>query len=380
MIRTAHSRYLCASLVAVLSSFGATTGLAQVAPFFDMDSYTFSEPVSIKTAVDGLRGGELSSGDFVFTHNRMEIGVAGERWAGGVMGRYDWHFDIDDDTFEIYYNAENDLDIAPGDYAIDMEVSNITAVGIWGAWHGTVGWERLGLDRWFNPANGAGDGITVTIKASGFQARRLIDGRARGQLTINPDDSFDGSVQLSQHYHYDHLLGRTVSRPSGYGASLDVFVSMSWREWQLDASVVDALTRIWWEDAPFTKARIGSRVNEFDADGRLQISPVLSGIESSEDHQQRLPVRTRVALQRRVAERFSVMAEVGTVGDHVRPQFSAGMSFRGCSELRAGIDVVGKGVELGGRFRRFHAAITLDKLDERGANLLAFRVGYGPSR
>jgi len=265
-------------IFAALASASATVHAdwSDYAPYARVETMTYSEPVSIESAFNEWKG-DFKGGERQWTHNTLEAGVETERWSLGVFYRRDYDLRFTPDTAESYYKVQNQKDLTPGKtYLLDLRAQSFEAKGLRGslALQPAATWKaRIGL--------------------SIFEASALIDGSIRGQGSAITADSYHYDARVDYHYSEDLLFDRQVAPPSGWGAALDLRLEGEFTPWLRGRMRVDDLLgRIWWKDAPYTRANASSDREHYDAEGKVSFDPLISGVEGIDRrHVQRLSPR-----------------------------------------------------------------------------------------
>ena len=245
-------------------------------PYLTAGSFSYSEPVSVYSALHDLSG-KFTRSDTAFTRNRLELGLQKSDWEFALFERYDYYLKFNPDTAELMQRDKNNLPLdRDRKYELDISANHLQARGIKAAYY-------------FRPAE------RFTLKLSGnlLYGSALLDGNIKGFLSTRHDDSFLLQATIDYDYSQDVLLNRQVNEPSGIGVSFDV--AFDWRvskKIAISARFDDLANRIFWKNAPYTLADGTSATTHFDENGLLIVRPSLSGVEAERKHKQRLPVYT----------------------------------------------------------------------------------------
>lgn len=294
--------------ISLLSSLLLSTGALAQKPavqtdqwsvFAQFDSFSYSEIMPIEQLLEDMEGSEFESGDVAFTHNLLEAGASYGNFELAVFARYDYYLDFSSDTAELVYRDKNDLPVGTNrSYDIDLEANHLRATG-------------LKLAYRFVPL----ENLRIKAAISYLQADKLVDGDIRGTVATTAND-YNGELKLDYAYSEDLLFDREAQEPDGSGYSLDLH---AW--WQvneqlaLEVRLEDIVSRIEWDDAPYTEARVTSDTVNFDENGFLNTTPALSGIEAYKQHDQQLPARSTVTALYRVEQQIDLLASWKRVGD-----------------------------------------------------------------
>lgn len=263
--------------VCVLLASNSTWASAQdFAPYVRIESMTYSQPNSIKSALQEWQG-TFHGGTRQWTFNTVESGVETQDWSLGVFYRKDYDLRFSADTAEAYYLLKNNKPLPVGKhYQLDLSASSFAAEGI-------------RVTRRIVPS----DRVQMRVGLSLFKASSLINGAIQGSGTALTADSYRYNAAVDYHYSRDYLFKREVAPPSGIGASLDFGFSAQIRPWlRIRGHADDLLGRIWWKNAPYTVASASSDRESYDTSGNVYFAPLISGYEgSSPRYVQRLSPR-----------------------------------------------------------------------------------------
>ncbi len=316
--------------------------------YMRVDSFSYSEPVSIHAAINSWRG-NYSGGQQQSTWNWFELGVRFDRWGVGLLYRFDMALDFSPDTADLYYASENRLANEPRRiYRLDLHALRYSATGV-----------RLRMDQSLNQQLHLQWGLSL------FHADDLVDGRLQGSSHTAVIDYF---------YSKDELFERSVPRPIGVGTSVDL--NLRWLSntgFRLNAWMTDLLGYIDWNKAPFTRATASSDREVIEENGTLSLQPLVSGTMGTKpDFVQRLRPRLQLSLSQQIAAGINGLFEYRYQRGHsfVGP----GVSWqRGNSELGTrywpGIDSIELFVQRPG----WRLSLAMDMLSRHDARALWFR-------
>lgn len=256
-------------------------------PYVRIESMTYSQPNSIKSALQEWRG-PFSGGTRQWTFNTIESGVETHDWSLGVFYRKDYDLRFSRGTAEAYYLLKNKYPLPIGKhYLLDLSASSFAAKGIRGTWR-------------IEPT----DQMKLRLGLSLFTASALIDGALNGDGTALTENSYRYDAAVDYHYSRDYLFKRDVNPPSGIGASLDFGFTADIQPWlRVRGRVDDLLGRIWWKQAPYTRATASSNRESYDTAGNVHFAPLISGYEGTSDR-----------YVQRLSPRFSGQADIGRTG------------------------------------------------------------------
>ncbi|MDA3878235.1 MAG: hypothetical protein PF483_14270 [Halothiobacillus sp.] len=267
-----------------LASDPAWAATQDWAPYVRIESMTYSQPNSIKSALQEWHGA-FSGGTRQWTFNTVESGVETHDWSLGVFYRKDYNLQFSRGTAEAYYLLKNKAPLPIGKhYQLDLTAASFAAKGIRATWR-IVPSSRL----------------QMRLGLSLFSASSLINGSIQGSGTALTENSYIYNAAVDYHYSRDYLFKREVNPPSGIGASLDFGFSAKIRPWlRVRGHVDDLLGGIWWKNAPYTVASASSNRESYDASGNVHFAPLISGYEGTTQH-----------YMQRLSPRFSGQMDVG---------------------------------------------------------------------
>lgn len=248
--------------------------------YFSSESFAYSEPVPINSLLNDWHG-EFSGGSDAVLFHKAEVGFRYDGWSLGLLHRFDYVFHGSEEGVEFYYKTQNQLPlIANHDYPIDVEVSHFEVAGL-----------KFGKEWQLR------DDITFTFSLSWLKGVSLREGELFGNATTGSSTTdYDISLFVEDYYSEGDLFNRAnvkpYGRPDGKGYAVDIGVK--WKvsdRFKIEAEVTDLLGKLWWDQAPYTKADINPVAKVYDSQGYVHYTPALSGIEGFTDYQQKLPWR-----------------------------------------------------------------------------------------
>jgi hypothetical protein len=287
------------------AAFAASFFMAQTAhaddswqPYFLLDSMTLSESVSIVHLGDG-KGNFNPSGQRAFTSNWLEAGVRlTNAWQLGLLTRYEQSYHYSQDFAEFYHLTSQNITFPVGkSYQLDFAAQ---------AWRGTGA--RLSYQL------NLGQHV-LGIGGSLFNTDNLTNGQITGAGSALSDKTYHYQVNVDYQYESDKLFGRTDgAAPTGRGYALDLSLQGQGDWASYNIWVRDALGHIDWGNTPRTTATASPAVSSYDANGYLQVTPVLSGKEYASQYSQalspwidanvRMPISESMALQAAYREHY----------------------------------------------------------------------------
>jgi len=295
-------------LINLPAAFSASAGTAH--PFFIFESWTFSEPLPIYSALNSLEGDDFEHGEIQWTWNWIELGFKYEKWGISLVQRYDYDLRFSKDTADLFWRTSNKYPLPEGeDYKIRLQVNSFHSTGIR-----------------FSFTDKLLESLDCTLGLSYLRADHLIDGLINGNATIINDSDYDFEARVGYYYSEDILFDRKVNEPIGRGFSIDAeFTWLIENSTLIEMQVRDLFARIYWEDSPYTTGKATSDSKKYDENGYVSIDPVLSGYEGIESvHVQKLDPRWYLKLEHPLTEEFSCLAQS-------RYQYSHALFGLGCT-------------------------------------------------
>ena len=315
-----------------------------------LTTLSFSNGDTLAHTYDDARAGSADGGDLVFTHNRIELGVAKGDWHIGAFWRTDYRLDFNDDTAQFLHQQHDHVAVTPGrHYGLQVEGNHVTAMGL------VVG-KRFYAGRWR---------VDATLHL--LRATDMLDGRVGAQLTINDPArrdalEFAGTGRVNYAYNKDELLDRPRAFDgAGYGVGFDLSVSAQLNEhWHVSAHLEDAPTLIYWRQLPFTDVNLTLARPRFSADGTLDTQPLASGREYKRSHLQRLPMRYTAAAARSLSPELAAFARVQGFATELFPQLGLRWQASPRWQVALSVDLRAHALVLGVSSANTRAEIALD--------------------
>lgn len=258
-------------LFALLCSWTFLVHAEEYSAYFEIDSFTHSEPTAIK-ALTGDWDEQLYSGSLAFSVDRFESGVSWEEWRLGIFQRYDYFYTFSSDVAYLKYYDENHLQLNSGEQLhIYLSANSLVANGL----------SVTRTHKWANTSAG--------ITLSYLNGKRVTAGSLNGVANIVSEKDYDLDFVVDYFYTSDELFNRQVAPPHGQGYSLDISVDWNPGAWIFKLNVDDLLARVRWHDTPRTIATGNTDTREYDENGYVIFNPAISGLEINQKYTQTLP-------------------------------------------------------------------------------------------
>jgi len=351
------------SLILTISlSVFSTSALAATTEFYlDSSMFAYSETAPIKQIVfDDFEGNKFEGGRHSFTHNRWELGARRNGWKAAYLIRYDYSLAYNEDTAELVYADKNNIEIEKNrNYSIKLDAIHARTTGL-----------KLGY-QWH-----VQDTLSLSADISYLQTSSFIDGDLNGQFTVL-DDDYSGEIFLDYVYDKDKLLDRIVDEPTGKGFSLDLA-----SEWQVNPALnvvfkaTDLISRIRFDETPYTTAQASSNRVSFDSDGKIDVKPALSGQEGYRKHTLSYPRQFDLKAAYQFHSDYSVHGRWYRYDTLNFPSLGLSKSVSPSLSLRADFDLKSKASTLGAAGDNWHFSITSDRLTLENAMTFGLSFAY----
>lgn len=228
-------------------------------------------------------GSRFGAGERQWVVAIAELGLRYRGFEVSLQERAHVDLRINERAAELYGRIERREALTPGQVVpLDIQVETFTAEGL------RIGYRAGSLDWSLN------GGLTY------LNAEQLISGDIKGDITAVSNNDYNLNARVDYSYHRDAIFERPLQEePEGRGFALDL--GGVWRlseRWQLSASAEDLFARIYWEDAPYTRARGHTDRKTYDEDGYAVFEPLIAGREGFHSrYTQKLGPRYRAQLR-----------------------------------------------------------------------------------
>ena len=248
----------------LLLSLGISSPLS-ASPYFEMDSFISSEPVSIDATSNDWQGDYHPNGEKQTASVWIESGFKKNNWSLGALYREEHQLTFSSDAADLYHTVVTDQALSQNrHYNLELDAYRFRGVG-------------ARLAKQFKPKNN----LELSVGTSLFYATNLLEGELTGSAIANSADNYSYQFEGDYVYEEDLLFNRpNTESASGVGLALDV--AMNWKPTQqtnIALKVKDLAGVIHWRDAPYTKAQANSDRTTTDANGFSSVNPILSGFE-----------------------------------------------------------------------------------------------------
>jgi len=326
----------------------AAAGQAQAEFYLSSHIFGHSETAPIKQiVVDDFEGADFDAGKHSFTHNVWEAGAVYKGFKLAAIARYDYALSYSEDTAYLVYADKNEIPIETNKrYELYLD-----------AFHARTNGVKIGYQLDLN------NDMHWALDVSYLVVSTFLDGGIDGAITVL-DDDYQGEINLDYVYDNDKLLNRQVEKTSGKGFAADL--SWAWqanRKLGFSAKWIDLYSALNIERAPFTTARASSSRVSLDAQGRIDVKPVLSGRESYRKHTLKFPRQMRLEGNywlddsQQLALRYYRYDRLGFVSMSVLQTLSQTWSVDGAYDFSA------QALTFGLTHSNFRLALSSDRLD-----------------
>jgi|GEM_PF-4120876 len=319
-----------------------STALAD-APYIEFSSDSYSPAFTIQALIDG-EPNTPKSGDSIYSFNRFSAGWRTKHWSIGVSTRYDGIIRHSPDAALLYHQDKAKVPIDKDqqyDYHLRADILQSTGLS-------------LGLEKQVNPI------LKVAARGHVYKTSQLTNGAISGNIGLN-GAQLNGGLNVNYRYEEDKLFDRPISvQPTGTAYSLDIDITADLEPWLLQLEITDLIHRAYWEDAPTTIAHASPNTQAVDANGLLQVSPVIRGREFNQDFMQRLPMRSSASVSRSIAKEHSITAKVKSIDNRYYPKLSYGHQFDAEQNLEIGYETKARSIHISWQLSQFRVGLSLD--------------------
>ena len=308
--------------------------------------FGYSETAPIKQIVDDMKGPYFDGGEHSFTHNIWETGVKRNGWKAAYIIRYDYALEYTPDTAEIIYNDKNDISLEKNrTYDVDLDLIHSRSTGF-----------KFGYELEVKPQ------LFIGMDVSYLETNRFLQGDVTGHFSAD-DNDYTGEVALDYIYTKDYLLNRDIKIPTGRGYTVDI--DWRWQSeddlWKFSGKWTDLVSEITIKDAPFTTATASTDRISFD-DGKINVKPVLSGVEGYRKETLRFPKQAKVSGFYQFQPDLNLGLALYRYGDLNFPSTNAEYRLSETLQLNAGFDYKSDAMTLGFSSTYFNMSLTSDRL------------------
>ncbi len=291
-MRTPFAEYFSLPIAFLFSTYSTPANSNEFSPYFSVDSFSYSETVSISDTLNNWKGDSFDKGKRQWTWNWVEAGIQYNHWSIGFLYRVDYDLRFTEDLSELYWLTENKENLPTGrNFDIVLSANAFKARGYRFAYRNTVA-----------------NNVSFSVGLSYLSAYYMIEGDIWGDATALAENDYEFNLDLDYQYTKDTLFDREVEKPTGEGYALDASVTFSLTpKDHLQIQVSDLYGVISWKDTPFTIGASTSDRKHFDENGYAVIEPLISGREGIfKTFRQRLEPRWFLGYRHNLNERVGV--------------------------------------------------------------------------
>tara|TARA_R110001583_G_scaffold93998_1_gene237298 strand:- start:8903 stop:10042 length:1140 start_codon:yes stop_codon:yes gene_type:complete len=336
---------------------------SSVTPYVIVDSFSYSETVSIKSAFDSWKGDSFESGEHQWTSNWFEVGAQYQHWGIGLLQRYDYSLTFSQQTAEFYWLVANKKNLAEGKkYLLDLQVNAIHSNGL-----------RLSFN------DSLTDTFNYRLGLSYLQANYMLEGQLQGDVTTVNQSDYDYSASVDYAYTEDNLFDRQVNKPKGQGFSLDFMFDYQLTpvlNWQLQ--VRDLFARLYWKNSPYTQGTSSSDRKEYDENGYVSIDPILKGYEGTRDvYVQKLDPKWYSKINYQINDFYDLQGQLRYQYDHALYALGTNYKINESFQLGGSYWPINKALELSLNYRHMKLLLTANALNSSRLQTLWLSFSYG---
>lgn len=334
-----------------------------VQPYFIFDSFSYSETVPIKDALEDWEGDSFESGERQWTWNWFELGMRYSHWGVGLVQRYDYDLRFSKDAAELYWLTSNKQPLPVGkEYSAQVEAN---------AFHST------GLRLTFSDT--IAETTHYTLGLSYLYANYMVDGFINGNATVLNESDYDYDAQVEYHYSEDHLFDRPVEKPKGNGFAIDAEFDYQFESGtRIELQVRDLFARIYWRDSPYTRGHATSDRKEYDDNGYVSINPVLTGFEGTDSqYVQRLEPRWYAKIKHSFTGSYGGLLQYRYQYGHSLFGLGASSSIGESGSISASYWPMNQAIEVNWQNDKLQLSVTADQVSISDLQTLWLSVAYG---
>jgi hypothetical protein len=342
------TRFIFCLMIVCFFSINTQAGMDKREMYVESKMYGHSETSSIKQIVfDNFEGSDYAGGKRSFTHNNWESGVRFKQFKLATIARYDYVLSYTQDVAELIYADKNSKQIETNrEYDLYLDVLHARSYGF-----------KFGYSFSLLPS------LTMGVDVSALKLTSFMDGKITGNILVG-DDSYDGDIFLDYVYSQDKLLDRIADKPSGYGYAVDVRWDFQVNDHlSIDAEVLDLLSQIKIDRAPFTTAGATSNRVNLDANGRIDVKPALTVNESYRKHTLKLPQRLSLEGRYLLSNAYELGARFDRYENTTYNSLLFTMPFDDKQLLQTAFDFRTEALTLGWQNEYWRCAITSNQFD-----------------
>ena len=330
---------------------------AELDAYFIADSFTYSETVSIHSALNDWEGKGFDRGERQWSWNWLELGITWRGISLGYVIREDYDIRFSEDLSELYWLTSNKQSLPENrSYEIDLSANHFQAEGV-----------RLSFSDDY--AIGENTRLTFGVGVAFYRADDLISGYIEGDATTIDENDYQYNANLYYHYSQDVLFERQVMEPQGEGCSFDFTLGVSHEKHDFFVNVKDFKGRLYWQQAPYTVGVIDSDKKEYDENGYVIINPTLSGFEGIDDeYVQELEPRILAHYSLSVSEQWSALLLYRSEFD--QDTMGAGISWGSEHRLQLSYWAEISLWQLGWQYRKISLSVGTDSISKNAKSLL----------
>jgi len=338
-------------------------------PYIHLNSFTYSEPISI----DGMLhewDDDLHSGELAFTQQRISVGLShSSGWSLGWISRYDYFLEFTEDTALLYHQGENDLPASRDyHYQLFLRAEHAKSSGPQIAYQTPL--LKFGPEQSHQ--------IKVKIQIARLTSNQLYNGSIWGEAILLENDDIEAQLNIDYAYHEDSLFDRPLTNTiEGQGLSVDLFADWQFKQWQVSLTLLDAYYRVKWQDNPFTTAIISTDTRGVDENGFIRYSPILSGLEGNKDFIQKLPLDLYLNTAYQWNQHWGSFVNYHHVASTHFYQLGMEYFSLGKASYFLAYQEPTQALSLGFKYDTFEISLGLDSLSTNNAQTLAIQLIWG---
>lgn len=264
----------CTMIILLLPTIAAHA-TAQVEAFTKSNS--FSNILPIKQLIkDEWQQSPDSSSSHAFTQNEVGLRGYSNNFSLSVSQRYDYFVNTNNDTAQAFYFDRHNMPFdREQQYDIKLKLFHQQSNGI-----------RLGYKFNF-------EHFSSEVRLGFWRLNETRESHLHGQVSTNISGNISANANLKEFYNTNNFLKRKNSddwKTEGTGVTVDVH--MRWQprnDLEISIDLTDIYSEFSLDDSGFSEGKIDTDGTFINSIGGVAYVPLFRGIETSSEHQFKLP-------------------------------------------------------------------------------------------
>lgn len=186
------------------------------------------------------------------------------------------------DAILLIHQTNHDLNLTRGkNYGLNLDIEGFET-------HGITFSRTLPTYR--------NNGLEVSLGVAGelLYGTKTQHGNINGQGQVLSEKDYDLTLQSNYFYTENHLYDLDVNSPTAYGYTTHIALLAKYDKYSLSIIVNDIYGKLYWKNLPFSDVNLASGNKNYNDEGYVEYSPIVSGLELSKDFTQTLMPKWRM--------------------------------------------------------------------------------------